>query len=380
VAGSINKLSDNGRAWVEIDLNALSLNVADIRSNTPENCELMAVIKADAYGHGVEKVAKRLVSDGVRAFAVATVVEGAELRGYVPAGDILVMGYTHPMDAGLLHEYNLSQLAVDGEHAKALDAAGNKLRIHIAVDTGMHRLGIEPFDFDEIEGIFKCENLTVEATATHLASPDSFDETDINFTNTQMDRFYSLVNKLKEKGYNTGKLHAQSSYGIYNYPELRMDYIRPGIMLYGVKSRDDDTKVKAKLTPMLSLRAVIAQVRWIKAGESVSYGRLYTAEKPIKLATVGIGYADGIPRQMSNNGGMCIVNGCKVPIIGRICMDMLMLDVTNAGDVRAGDIATFIGRDGNERIHCEEVAAAAGTITNDILCRLGTRLPRVYVE
>jgi serine/alanine racemase len=194
-----------------------------------------------------------------------------------------------------------------------------------------------------------------------------------------MEKFYSVVEALKEKGYDVGKQHAQSSYGIYNYPELKCDYVRPGIVLFGVQSQDDETKVKTELCPVLSLKATIAQVRWIGAGESVSYGRLYTAKQPIKLATVGIGYADGIPRQMTGNGGMCIVNGRKVPIIGRICMDLLMLDVTDVDHVQAGDIATFIGKDGNEEIRCEEVAAAAGTITNDILCRLGTRLPKVYL-
>ena len=372
--------SEHGRAWIEINLDALAHNIADIRRSTPDNCEIMAVIKANAYGHGAETVAKRLVGEGIKTFAVATVTEGVELRNCVPDGDILILGCTLPKDAGSLYDSNLTQLVADAAHAKALDATGYKLRVHIAIDTGMHRLGIEPVDFAGIEGIFKCGNLTVEGVATHLASPDSLNESDICFTRAQMESFYKVVSKLKEKGYNTGKLHAQSSYGIYNYPDLACDYIRPGIMLYGVHSQADDTIVKTDLKPVLSLRAVIAQVRRIEAGESVSYGRLYTADEPIMLATVGIGYADGIPRQMTNNGGMSIVNGRKVPIIGRICMDLLMLDVTGAGHVKAGDVATFIGTDGDEEIRCEEVAAAAGTITNDILCRLGVRLPRIYLE
>jgi len=372
--------SEHGRAWIEIDLDALAHNIADIRSRTPDNCEIMAVIKANAYGHGAERIAKRLVGEGISTFAVATVTEGVELRSCVPDGDILILGCTLPKDAGSLYDNNLIQLVADGAHAKALDATGYKLRVHIAVDTGMHRLGVEPANFAGIEGIFKCGNLTVEGVATHLASPDSLDESDICFTRAQMESFYAVVRKLKDRGYNTGKLHAQSSYGIYNYPDLACDYIRPGIMLFGVHSQADDTIIKTNLEPVLSLRAVIAQVRRIEAGESVSYGRLYTADEPIMLATVGIGYADGIPRQMTNNGGMSIVNGCKVPIIGRICMDLLMLDVTGAGLVKAGDVATFIGTDGDEEIRCEEVAAAAGTITNDILCRLGVRLPRSYLE
>ena len=372
------KPSERGRAWVEIDLDALAKNITDIRTNTPDGCEIMAVVKADAYGHGVEKVSKRLVAEGIKTFAVATLAEGVTLRGYTPDSEILILGRTRPEDAHFLESHCLSQLVVDGAYAKALDDTGHKLRVHVAIDTGMHRLGAEPKNFAEIESIFNYKNLCVAGTATHLASPDSLVESDLEFTKSQMDSFLALICNLEKKGYNVGKLHAQSSYGIYNYPELRCDYIRPGIMLYGVQSQDDVTKVKANLHPVLSLRAVIAQVRWIDAGESVSYGRLYTADKPIKLATVGIGYADGIPRQMTNNGGMSIVNGQKVPIIGRICMDLLMLDVTDVEHVKAGDIATFIGADGCERISCEYVAAASGTITNDILCRLSARLPRIY--
>lgn len=367
-----------GRAWVEIDMDALSFNIADIRKKTPKSSEIMAVLKADAYGHGVERVAKRLVREGINAFAVATVAEGIKLRGIVPGAEILVLGRAHISDAGCLYDYNLLQLVVDDVHAKALESTGYKLRIHVAIDTGMHRLGVEPDDFDDIEKLFNYENLTVEGIGTHLASPDSLSEIDVDFTNEQMQRFYAVVQKLRDKGYNVGKLHAQSSYGIYNYPELECDYTRPGIMLYGVQSQADDTRVKTDLKPMLSLKADISQVRKIKTGESVSYGRLFTVKKPSVIATVGIGYADGIPRQMTGKDGMAIVKGIKVPIVGRICMDMLMLDVTDVPGVKAGDVATFIGSDGAQQIRCEELAASAGTITNDILCRLGSRLPRIY--
>ncbi|MDR2600182.1 MAG: serine racemase VanT catalytic subunit, partial [Oscillospiraceae bacterium] len=383
-----------GRAWVEINMNALVHNIADIRRASPPTAEIMAVLKADAYGHGVERVARRLVREGIKAFAVATVAEGVKLRSIVPDGEILVLGSAHPNDIDCLLGYKLTQLIVDDFHAKMLNDAINKmstdknsetdkttqkLNIHVAIDTGMHRLGIESDNFEEIEKIFNYKNLIVVGTATHLASPDSLKNDDIDFTKLQMDRFYSVVQKLKNKGYDAGKLHTQSSYGIYNYPELLCDYTRPGIMLFGVHSQDDETKCKSNLRPMLSLKADISQVRWIKAGESVSYSRLYTATKPIKIATIGIGYADGIPRQMTGKGGMAIVGGKKVPIIGRICMDMLILDVTEVDDVKAGDVAIFIGSEGDETIHCEEVAAAAGTITNDILCRLGNRLPRIYI-
>ena len=370
---------ERGRAWIEIDLDALAYNLSEIRSKLPPGCEVMAVVKANAYGHGVERVAVRLVSEGINSFAVATLAEGIQLRGYTSDSEILVLGYTKPEDAIHLSDNKLSQLVVDSAYAEELKNTGCTLRVHIAIDTGMHRLGIEPSNLPEIENIFKYKNLSVEGVATHLASPDSLDENDISFTNGQMEKFFEVINRLRDKGCSIGKIHAQSSYGIYNYPDLKCDYVRPGIMLYGVKSQDDDTKIKTDLRPVLSIRAVIAQVRWIGAGESVSYGRLYTTEKPVKLATVSIGYADGIPRQMTGNGGYCIVKGLKAPVIGRICMDMLMLDVTDIEHVEAGDIATIIGKDGNKEIRCEEVAAASGTITNDILSGLSGRLPRIIL-
>jgi len=373
-----DKPLERGRAWVEIDLDALAHNLKNIKSKIPENCEIMAVVKANAYGHGVDGIAGRMIEEGIKTFAVATVIEGGELRKIIPECEILVLSYTHPEDAIWLKNYKLTQLVVDGMYAKALSDTGNDINVHIAIDTGMHRLGIEPDKFAEIESVFKCENISVTGMATHLSSPDSLDENDIEFTKSQLSKFIEIVQKLKAKGYNVGKLHAQSSYAIYNHSGFSFDYVRPGIMLYGVQSLNDETKIKTDLRPILSLKAYVAQVRWIKAGESVSYGRHFTTEKQTKIATVNAGYADGIPRQMSCNGGNCIINGKKVPVIGRICMDMIIVDVTDIDDVKTGDIATIIGRDGSEEIRCEEIAEASGTITNDVLSGLNARLPRIY--
>jgi len=371
---------ERGRAWVEIDLDALAHNIADIRSNMPDGCEIMAIVKANAYGHGVERVADRMVREGVNSFGVATIDEGIQLREYVPVGDILVFGRSHIDDAKLFCKHNLSQLVVDGAHAKALNEAGCILNVHVAVDTGMHRLGLEPSHFDEIESIFTQPNLRVKGIATHFASADSMEESEISFSHAQIKKFYTVVSKLKEKGYNVGKLHTQSSYAIYNYPELKCDYIRPGIMLYGVHGQHDDTNVKTDLRPVLSLKASIAQVRLIEAGEAVSYGRTYVADTERKIATVSIGYADGVPRHISGRGANAIVRGQKAPIIGRVCMDLLMLDITDIEHVEAGDVATIIGKDGDNEIRCEDIAEAADTITYEVVSRLASRLPRIYIE
>jgi len=374
-----DKPQDRGRAWIELDLSALDHNLADIKNNISENCEIMAVVKANAYGHGVEHISLHLTKAGIKTFAVATVSEGVQLRTFAPEAEILILGCTHPDDAAFLQKMNMTQLVPDAAYAKALDKTKHKLNIHIAIDTGMHRLGIEPSDYNEIEKVYNCENLNVTGIATHLASPDSMDQNEIDFTNNQLELFNNLIKKLKSNGHTVGKLHTQSSYGIYNYPELISDYARPGIMLYGVQSQNDITKVKTNLHPVLSLKAIIAQVRWIEAGESVSYSRTYTAEKRMKIATVCIGYADGVPRHASGNGANAIVNGIKVPVIGKICMDMLILDITEANNTEPGDIATFIGKDGKEEIKCEDLAEKAGTITNDILSGLSDRLPRICI-
>ena len=366
------------RAWLEIRLSALSFNAARLRSVLPEKCELMAVVKADAYGHGANSAARQLEFDGVKFFAVATLAEAVKLRKNHLNGDILIVGYTHPKEAGFLSDLRLTQLVVDGAYAGLLDESGHRIDVHIAVDTGMHRFGIDSARLDEIERVFWRKNLRVKGMATHLASSDSLLPGDVDFTKTQIDRFSKAVGELAGLGYDTGKLHVQASYGVFNYPELEFDYARAGIALYGALSHSGDVLAKPEMKPVLSMRALVAQVRDIGAGEAVSYGRTFTAAAPMKVATVSAGYADGVPRQMSGNGGQCIVHGKKVPILGRICMDLLMIDVTSVESVQAGDVVTIIGADGDEEIRCEDLAAASGTISNDILCRIGSRLPRIY--
>ena len=372
--------SEVGRAWVEVDLDALGHNVAVTRALLPDDCCIMAIVKTDAYGHGIVRVAHRIRQEGVKAFAVATALEGVILRDSGLDGEILVLGYTPPVEAKLLESNDLLQLVIDGEYAAALNETGHKLRVHIAIDTGLHRLGIESSKFSVIEGVYAYDNLKVEGIATHFASSDGLKKGDFEYTDLQIYKFWSVVDALKVRGYDVGKVHAQASYGICNHPAIRCDYVRAGIMLYGMMSRKEETLIKPDLKPVLSLRAVVAHVRWINAGASVSYGRTFTTDRPTKIATVGLGYGDGLPRNISGKGAFGIVNGTKVPIIGRVCMDLLMLDVTEVEQVQAGDVATFIGKDGDEEILCEDLAAIADTITNEILCKLSHRLPRIYFE
>lgn len=370
--------SPNGRAWIEIDRQALRHNAAELQRLLPASCRLMAVVKADGYGHGAVKVARELEKSGVEAFAVATLTEGIALRKGGLKGELLVLGYTRPADAVILRRYRLSQTIVDDSYAEALGAAGVHINVHIEVDTGMHRSGVDSHALPELERIFGYENLTIQGMFTHLCEADSLDDKSTDFTLNQISRFIDTVNTLKAKGYPVGKLHIQESYGILNYPGLPCDYARAGIALYGVLCKNDETRLSPELKAVLSLKARIAEVKWIETGETISYNRTYVASAPMKIATVTIGYADGIPRNSVGRDAYVLLDGQRAPVVGLICMDLLIIDVTAVESAEPGDIVTVIGRDGNETIRCEDVAESCGTITNELLSRLGGRLPRIF--
>ncbi|WP_343208123.1 serine racemase VanT catalytic subunit [Anaerolentibacter hominis] len=363
-----------GRVWTELDMNHLKHNVEWFRENLSSNTEIMAVVKANAYGHGDVSIARELNRQGVRAFAVATAGEGVWLRENKVKGDILVLGFSCREEFADLCRCNLIQTVIDEEYAEELNSFGREIRVHIKIDTGMHRLGEDYQNLDGIKKIYACSNLRVEGLYTHLSVADSQDPGDIDFTRGQIRHFHEIVQELREQGYPTGKLHIQSSYGVLNYPELKCHYARIGIALYGVlSSGKDHTRLKAELEPVLSLRARIAAVREVRPGESVGYGRDFIAPDWMRIAVVTIGYGDGYPRNLSNGRGHVLLHGELVPVIGRICMDQLMIDVTHVTDVAAGDVVTLIGRDHGKEIRAEQVAAWSGTISNEILCRLNYR-------
>lgn len=367
------------RAWAEIDWNHLKHNVEILKTAMPQECKLMAVVKANAYGHGDVKVAGYLNEIGVSDFAVATIDEGIHLRTHNIRGNILILGYTDPQRSSELVGYRLVQTVADYKHARQLNATQQRIEVHIKVDSGMHRLGEDCANMEEIAEIFQLRNLKVSGIFTHLCVSDSTRAEDIAFTNAQLQQFYSLLKDLKQRSIALPKIHIQSSYGILNYPEVKCDYARIGIALYGaLSSPGDKTKIQADLSPVLSLKTRVALIRQIASGESVSYGRMFTAARNTRIAVLPIGYADGIPRDLSNGKGGVLIHGHRAPIIGRICMDQLMVDITDISDVKRGDVATLIGQDGCERISAEEMAGSAGTITNELLSRLGERLERIY--
>ena len=374
------KVSDTSRAWVEIDSGALLANARNLEGFMPESTHLMAVLKADAYGHGAVRSALELNKAGVSAFAVACCAEGVELRRAGVKGLILILGYTDVRDWRCLARYKLTQCGVDAQYVRELSAAARgKVDVHLKIDTGMHRLGEAWEHADEIARCFELPHIRVTGIFTHLCVSDSLSGSDVDFTEQQLERFFSLADELERRGLNPGALHTQSSYGIVNYPEGRCAYGRAGVALYGVKSDEHDgVKAWPDLQPVLSLRARIGLVRDVPAGDSVGYGREFIAGRSSKIAVLPIGYGDGVFRCAMHGGAEVIVNGRRCPIVARICMDQLCLDVTDVPGVKRGDVATFIGRDGEEFISCEEFAAKCGTLTNEVLSRMGKRLPRVW--
>ena len=368
------KPSPTARAWREVDLAALGHNAQVLRNTLAPETELMAVVKAEAYGHGGAVTARALQKTGVRAFAVACLAEGIALRKAGVRGTILILGYTAPEEAPLLRRWRLTQTVADIDHGRALAAQGRWVHVHLALDTGMHRLGIPAENREEILEVFRLPNLVVDGVFSHLCVSDSLEAGDVAYTQEQLTLFYDTVAWLRAAGYEPGKVHIQASYGIWNLPPQPCAYVRAGIALYGVRSDDAPVQRNLDLRPVLSLRARVASIRTVQAGESAGYGRAFRAERETRLAVVTIGYADGLPRDLPQRGGQVLIRGKRCPMVGRMCMDQLLVDVSSLLEVTPGDTVTLIGRDGGQVIRAEELAARCGTITNELLSQLGSRL------
>lgn len=363
------------RAWIEIDLRSLEHNVQALNHAMPAGCRMMAVVKADAYGHGAEGISAHLEKLGVDAFAVATADEGIALRKAGICSEILILGHTDPCRAGEICQYDLTQTLVGYEHAFALNQQGYPIWAHIKIDTGMHRLGFDHADTEAVAACFSWPKLEICGIFSHLCAADSLDALDVAFTQLQLQRFYRLLDRLSARGIAVPKIHLQSSYGLLNYPELKCDYVRTGIALYGVHSSlHAQTKLHLDLRPVLALRSRVAQIRAVSKGEPIGYGRNFVATRESKIAIIPIGYADGVPRALSCGKGRVLIHGCQAPIVGRICMDQLTADVTDIPGVHTEDVVTLIGRDQTNCITAEEWAERIGSISNEILSRLGPRL------
>lgn len=377
----VNFLKD--RAWIEVDLNNLANNIDKYKKVIPSTSKIMAVVKANAYGHGSKIIAKKLNDIGITDFAVATLEEGIELRESGIKGNILILGYTGIKNLKYVIKYDLIQTIVDYDYSEqirnmSLKELGGKLKCHVKINTGMNRIGEKYNHIDKLEMIYSNPNLEVLGTFSHFCVADSDKEEDIDFSKKQIDNFNFAINSLKEKGINVGKTHIQASYGTINYNYLNYDYVRLGILMYGVNGDlNEYEKIKLNFKPVLSLMARVTSVKEIEKGESISYGRTYIAKEKRKIASVSIGYADGIPRRLSNE--MTVkVNGKYAKVVGRVCMDQLMIDVTDIPDVKTGDIVYIIDKD-DSKLSVERLADDAKTITYEIFCNLSERLPRIAI-
>lgn len=367
------------RSWAEIDLDALTENVIIIRKLLPDTCGLMAVVKANAYGHGDIIVSRHLNSIGITDFAVATLEEGIHLRKAGICGNILILGYTPASFASQISYYQLTQTVTDPVHARELAQSGFYLDVHLKIDTGMHRLGITPDRLSEIRDLFQQPDLNVTGMFTHLCTADSTEPSDIRYADYQIQQFLELNEMLKSSDIHI-PIHIQSSYGVINYPGLPCDFARPGILLYGCYSdTNKDSCLLPNMSPVLSWYTHIASIRKIPAGESVGYGRTHRADRPERIAVLPVGYADGYPRNLSNQGYV-IIHGKAAPVIGRICMDQMTVDISDIPNASVNDKAVLIGSEGPLAVTAEELAVRSGSITNELLSRIGSRIHRIPVR
>jgi alanine racemase len=417
--------TDSLRLFAEIDLDAAIANLHELKKLVrPAKTGIMCVIKANGYGHDDCTLCKVLEENGVNYFAVSNIDEAVKLRLGGCAGEILILGYTHPDYVEKLVKYNIIQTVTELTHAAALaervtalrgstasaalgesEAAfsgstalgenatpahpekADSLRVHIKIDTGMGRLGIKLFDFEkavsEVSAIAALPGIRAEGLFTHLAAADSEASDDLDFTAAQTECFFFLADECERAGLKFIHKHCFNSAGGLIHYDPRSTLVRFGVALYGLKP-DVNLKLPIKLTPVLSLRSHIAQIKTLNIGETVSYGRTFTAKRKMKIAVVTVGYADGYPRALSSFGnspnGFMLICGKRARILGRVCMDMTIVDVTEIKDAAVGSLVTLIGTDGEETITADDLAVMADTIGYEIVCGIGLRVPRLIYK
>ncbi|WP_314587730.1 alanine racemase [Paenibacillus terrigena] len=368
------------RAWAEINLDHIAYNLEQIRSILPAKTQIMAVVKGDAYGHGARRTAQLLTELGVTRFAVSNLDEAISLRQYGIRGEILILGATPHEGFEQLAAYQITQTVFSPEYAEQLNQYGldHQIRfpIHIKIDTGMYRIGFAYDDLDAVKALFAYPGLHVQGVFTHFSVADQLNPEEEANTRMQADRFDTCLYQLRE--YPVGMTHIQNSAGIVNYPDFHYDLVRPGMLLFGVPSGEMSQDLQLK--PAMQLKATIAMVKHVPKGAGIGYGRDYVAQRDMKIATIPIGYADGYPRSVSGQGAQVLIHGQYAEQIGKVCMDQLMVDVTDIDDVLLGDAVVLVGEDQGNTIMLSSLAELAGTITNELVCSISARVPRVHVQ
>jgi alanine racemase len=380
--------------WAEVDLSAIAHNVRELRRCADPKAKVMAVVKANGYGHGAVEVARTALANGAEWLGVARMPEAIPLREAGFGVPIMVFGYTPPADAGRLIDYDLRQSVYSLSAARAYSAAaaarGKRIRVHLKVDTGMSRLGMVPAalsektprhavgeDFiHEATAIARLPGLDAEGIFTHFAASDSADTT---YTKQQLALFLDALSALRAAGLEFAFRHAANSAAVIALPETHLDLVRPGIALYGLRPSDEVDLTSISLQPAMALKARIIHLKSVPAGACISYGMTYRTPAPTVIATIPAGYADGYCRRLSSRGGM-LVGGRRVPVVGRVCMDLTMLDVGAVPDACIEDEVVIFGRQGSACISADDLARELGTINYEIVCGLAARVPRVYLS
>jgi alanine racemase len=366
----------------EIDLDALRFNLAQLQAKTRGKADILAVVKANAYGHGAAEVARELESAGAPLFGVATTEEGVELRRSVRSLPILILGGIYPGEFGRVLDHKLSPVIFDLEVATALSAeakrSGRRISVHLKVDTGMNRLGIPWREWREaLEFIRSAGNLLIEGLMSHLSVADSEEPDDRAFTEEQTRRFQACLETARDLGIRPRYIHLANSAGtLRDLPGFNL--VRPGLMLYGLHPAPA-LRARIPLRPALRWKTAVLSVKRVCRGETVSYGRTYPCPKESLVAVLPVGYADGYSRRFSNRGEV-LVRGKRAKIAGIVCMDLTMADVSEIPDIQPGEEVVLLGKQGSEEISAAELAGWAGTIPYEILCGIGKRVPRVYLR
>lgn len=368
------------RVHAVIDLDAICHNIQEVKRVVGEGVKVMPVIKADGYGHGAVPIAKELNKIGVDAFAVAILEEGITLRNNGIKKPILILGYTSEYQYSSLIQYEIEPTVFCYDMAESLSkiaqALGKVAKIHIKLDTGMNRIGFKPTkeSVEIVEKISKLPNIKIEGIFTHFACADEADKTSAYEQERKYDQF---IQWLEEKDIYIPIKHVSNSASIIDLDGFRKDMVRSGIITYGLYPSEEVSKDVLDLKPAMELKTHIVYIKEVEAGEGISYNHTYVTDKKTKIATIPVGYADGYPRALSSKGRV-LIRGQYAPIIGRICMDQMTVDITGIPDVAVEDIVTLIGKDGNQQISAEEMAENSGSITNEFLCRIGSRVERIY--
>ena len=381
-------MNDMQRSWAEVNLDAIEHNVKEIKSKLSPNTRLMGVVKADAYGHGFAETAETILESGADELAVAFIDEAIQLRKSGFDVPVLILGNASSDMASDLIEYEIMPCVFCRSFAKDLsDEAvrqGKTAKVHIKVDTGMSRIGFLYDDCEEnrksaVEDILwvsKLPNIKIEGIFTHFATSD---ESDTSYTHMQFSRFCSLTDELEKNGLHIPTKHVCNSAAIMQFPEMHLDMVRAGVIMYGMYPSDEVDKNRLDLIPAMQFKTRVIHIKEVGEGTCVSYGRKYKTSAPTKIATIAVGYADGYSRLLSGKTEV-IVDGKKVKQIGNICMDQCMIDVTGVNNINVGDEVTLFGKDGSVELPIESIAEKMGTINYEISCIVGKRIPRIYIR